>query len=42
MIPNSWFKVDVREALMPEVALMFPNEATNQEKVKDVVGSNAI
>jgi hypothetical protein len=39
-IPDSWFKVNVREALMPEVALMFPNEAADQEK--DVVSSNAI
>jgi hypothetical protein len=27
---------------MPKVALMFPNEAADQEKVKSVVGSNAI
>jgi hypothetical protein len=33
-IPDSWFKVDVREALMLEVALMFPNEAADQEKVR--------
>jgi hypothetical protein len=25
-IPESWFKIDVREALMPEVPLMFLNE----------------
>jgi hypothetical protein len=41
-IPDSWFKIDVREALMHEVALMFPNEVAEQEKVKDVVGSNTI
>jgi hypothetical protein len=41
-IPDTWLKVDVQEALMPEVALMFPNEAADQAKVKDAVGSNAI
>jgi hypothetical protein len=41
-IPESWFKIDVREALMLEVPLIFPNEVAEQDKVKDAVGSNAI
>jgi hypothetical protein len=41
-IPDMWFKVDVRVALVPDVALMFPNEDTEQIKVKDTVGSSAI
>jgi hypothetical protein len=41
-IPDSWFKIEMREVLMPKVALMFPNEVAEQEKVKDIVGSNVI
>jgi hypothetical protein len=41
-IPETWFKVDVRVALVGDVALMFPNEDTEQMKVKDVVGSSVI
>jgi hypothetical protein len=41
-IPETWFKVDVRVALVGDVALMFPNEDAEQMKVKDVVGSSAI
>jgi hypothetical protein len=25
-IPNKWFKIDIREALLPETALMYVNE----------------
>jgi hypothetical protein len=41
-IPETWFKVDVRVALVDDVALMFPNEDIEQMKVKNVVGSSAI
>jgi hypothetical protein len=41
-IPETWFKVDVRVALVGDVALMFPNEDAEQMKVKDAVGSSAI
>jgi hypothetical protein len=41
-IPDNWFKVDVHETLMPDVALMFPNSDAEQEKVKDAVGTVAI
>jgi hypothetical protein len=40
--PETWFKVDVRVALVCNVALMFPNEDVEQMKVKDAVGSSAI
>jgi hypothetical protein len=38
-IPDSWLKVDVQEALMPNVSLMMENREAEQEKVKDAVGS---
>jgi hypothetical protein len=41
-IPKTWFKVDVRVALVGDVALMFPNEDAEQMKVKDAIGSLAI
>jgi hypothetical protein len=41
-IPNGFFKVDVREALLPNVALMVPNADAEQEKLKDVVGTSAL
>jgi hypothetical protein len=41
-IPESWFKVDVRVALVGDVASIFPNEDAEQMKVKDVIGSSAI
>jgi hypothetical protein len=28
-IPNSWFKVDVNEAMYPNATLMYPEEAGN-------------
>jgi hypothetical protein len=39
-ILETWFKVDVRVALVGDVALMFPNE--DAEQMKDVIGSSAI
>jgi hypothetical protein len=42
VIPGGWMKIDVQEALMPDVALMFPNDATNQKKIGDIVNSNRI
>ena len=42
LIPENWFKIDVREVLQPNVPLMYPKEDANQEKLKDVQGSNAI
>ena len=41
-ILETWFKVDVCVALVGDVAFMFPNEDTDQMKVKDVVGSSTI
>jgi hypothetical protein len=41
-IPDGWFKVDVQEALMPNVALMFSNDAANQNKIVDIVNGNGI
>jgi hypothetical protein len=41
-IPETWFKINVHEALGPNVTLMFQNEDAEQHKVKDVVGSSAI
>jgi hypothetical protein len=38
-IPDGWLKVDVQEALMPNVSLMMENREAEQEKVKDDVGS---
>jgi hypothetical protein len=38
-IPDGWLKVDVQEALMPNVSLMMENREAEQEKVKDAVGS---
>jgi phage terminase large subunit-like protein len=35
-------KIDVREALVPNVLLMMENPDDEQEKVKDVVGSSFI
>jgi hypothetical protein len=41
-IPVGWMKVDVREALAPNVMLMMENRDVDQEKVKDVVGSSIL
>jgi hypothetical protein len=41
-IPEKWFKVDVQEALLPETALMQPNEDANQHVVGDFVGTAVI
>jgi hypothetical protein len=41
-IPEKWFKVDVEEALLPETALMHPNEDADQHVVGDVVGTVVI
>jgi hypothetical protein len=38
-IPDGWLKVDVQEALMPNVSLMMENREAEQEKVKDAIGS---
>jgi hypothetical protein len=39
---ESWFKVDVKEALAPNVPLMYPHDASDQNVVNDAVGSNAL
>jgi hypothetical protein len=41
-IPNSWFKIDIREVLVPDVALMFPIEEADQHTVEDAVGGNVV
>jgi hypothetical protein len=38
-ILDGWIKVDVHEALAPNVQLMMENRDDEQEKVKDAVGS---
>jgi hypothetical protein len=40
--PESWFKVDVKEALSPGIPLLYPNKAAEQTVLKDAVGSNAL
>jgi hypothetical protein len=40
VILDEWLKVDIQEALMPDVVLMFPNDTTDQNKVGDVVNGN--
>ena len=40
--PETWFKVDIKEALSPSIPLLYPNEAADQSVVKDAVGSNAL
>lgn len=42
VIQDSCYKVDVKEAIWPQVSLMFPNQMDEQTKVKDTVGSSAI
>ena len=41
-IPKTWCKMDVRVALVGDVAFMFPNEDVEQMRVKDAIGSSAI
>jgi hypothetical protein len=41
-IPDGFFKVDVREALLPNVAFMVPNVDAKQEKLKDAVRTSAL
>jgi hypothetical protein len=41
-IPEGWIKIDVKDALAPNVQLMIENRDAEQEKVKDVVGSSVI
>ena len=38
-ILDGWIKVDVWDALAPNMQLMIENQDAEQEKVKDVVGS---
>jgi hypothetical protein len=40
--PESWYKVDVKEVLSPNVPLLYPHETGDQNVLKDVVGSNAL
>ena len=42
LIPENWFKIDVREVLQPNVPLMYPKKNADQGKLKDVQGGNAI
>jgi hypothetical protein len=41
-IPENWIKVDVREALHPKTALMYPSDDADQNIVADTVGSAAL
>jgi hypothetical protein len=42
VIPDGWLKVDVKEALQRDVALMYPHDAADQNKVGDIVNGNGI
>jgi hypothetical protein len=41
-IPDKWFKIDIREALLLETALMYVNEPADQYLVGDIVGTTSI
>jgi hypothetical protein len=41
-IPDKWFKIDIREALLPETALMYVNEPADQYLVGNIVGTTSI
>jgi hypothetical protein len=41
-IPDSWFKVDIDQVLLPDVALMWENADADQTKVGNVQGSNVV
>ena len=41
-IPENWFKVDVRKAHHPNVALMFPDDDADQLVIHDVLNGNTI
>jgi hypothetical protein len=41
-IPETWFKVDVREILQKGVALMFPFHADDQNVIDDVTGTSTV
>jgi hypothetical protein len=42
VIPDKWFKVDVRSVLQPNLPLMFPKPEADQEVLHDVQGGNVI
>ena len=42
LIPEKWFRVDVRSVLQPRVALMFPKGEADQHVLHDVQGGNII
>jgi hypothetical protein len=42
LIPEGWFKVDVRQSLQSNVALMFPKPEAEQETIHDAEGGNVI
>jgi hypothetical protein len=41
-IPESWLKVDVRDILIADVALMYPNEAADMTHIQHAKGSSVI
>jgi hypothetical protein len=41
-IPESWLKVDVKEVMLPNADMIYPNEDANQHLVKDLVGGNIL
>lgn len=41
-IPASWFKIDVKEVLQPNVLLMFEKMDADQRVIKDVLGGNTM
>jgi hypothetical protein len=42
VIPNTWFKIDVKETFAPHVPLMWEVADVEQRKIGDVVGGNAV
>jgi hypothetical protein len=41
-IPDKWFKIDIREALLPKTTLMYVNEPADQYLVGNIVGTTSI
>ena len=42
IIPNTWFKIDIRNIFAPDVPLMWENVSADQMKMEDVKGDNVV
>jgi hypothetical protein len=40
--PETWFKIDVKEALLSNAPLLYPHSEGDQNIVKDAVGGNVL